>query len=278
MNQTGGVPGRTRSRLAFTIPELSISMFVLGLMMLAGFFLLQTAQTSFVKVGGNEDATLQLRRATRYMQRDIIASGTSKCAVYNVPGSLSGSSGGFDSIAIGVLSCSINAEGDSVTKPGGEVYWQRNVLYYLTVPIGDTCNGGLESLYNCDDRCPHKVLIRKVIDRPPATAPTDSPMNADEVVLSNAEVIPYLTRPSGTSVGAMLSEPNVTGVQVVANKLLSMRSFINPDASIPGEIRVVLQAFNAQAASKTTAIGTASLSGSDFTLTQTISLFPRNNN
>jgi prepilin-type N-terminal cleavage/methylation domain-containing protein len=264
--------------LGFTLPELSLSMSLLALMTLAGFFMLQIAQKSFWKVTGNEDAALQLRKATRQIQRDLQVSNFSQTNVFKVPGSLPGSSAGFDSIALACLSCSTDGVGDVVTKAGGEPYWQRNVLYYLIVPQGDTCQGGIDPTTQCDDRCPHKVLVKKIIDLAPTTSPTGIPSADIETMMTGLQAPMFLSRPNRTDVSAMASEAGVSQVSVVANQLLTMIVERQPDPNIPLEVRIQLQAYNQAAGQKLVAVGTAPLSKNENTISQQLSLFPRNNN
>lgn len=264
--------------LGFTLPELSLSMSLLAIMTLAGFFMLQMAQKSFWKVTGNEDAALQLRKATSQIQRDLQVSNFSQTAVFKVPGSLPGSSAGSDSVALACLSCSTDGTGNVVTKPGGEPYWQRNILYYLIVPQGDPCQGGLDPTTQCDDRCPHKVLVKKIVDIAPTTLPTGNPSADIESIMSSVQAPAFLTRPNRTDVSAMTSETGLTQVTVVANQLLTMFVERQPDPNIPLEVRITLQAYNQATGQKQVAVGTVALSKSEHTISQQLSLFPRNNN
>lgn len=259
------------NRRAFTLPELLIAMAVASALMLAGYGLMQMSYQVYHKVSGNEDVTMQLKRGSRLLQQHLIVSNFDKSKVQDCPASLPG--GAPDGTALCVLSALDNGVGDMATKPGGEPYWQRNVLFYITVPTGDPCAGGAGPL-GYDDRCPHKVLIRKIIDSGPATAPTGNPGADIEDLLS--DLSPYLTRPNKLDTSAMLGEPGVTRVDILATHLLGMYAEREPNPDAPGEIMVTLSAFNVEA-SKGVAVGTASLSGHENLVAQILSVFPRNN-
>lgn len=171
-----------------------------------------------------------------------------------------------------------SASGDAATGPvcttdGGEPFWQRNVLYYTVRPSNDTCPGGTDG-YGYEDMCPHKVLIRKVIDTNPATSPTGNPNDVKEVALGSMTA--YLTRPNETDVSAILGEPQVTAVEVVAVNLLTMRVGLAPDANAPGEVLVTYKAFNEPSSRQTTQVGSVALGEHPNTLTYVLSAFPRN--
>ncbi|MEW6279282.1 MAG: hypothetical protein AB1758_11705 [Candidatus Eremiobacterota bacterium] len=153
----------------------------------------------------------------------------------------------------------------------GSPFWQRNILYYLVVPVGDTCAGGVGP-NGYDDRCPHKLLIRKEIDLAPATVPTD-PTTIETLAPTLA---PFLTRPTGFSV-AGLNEAGVNEVKIAAAHLLSFSSVsAPPPENLATEIAVDLRAVAVDEARREVALGSVPLSTSPFTLQSPFSAFLKN--
>lgn len=257
-------------RRAFSLPELAVSAGLFSLFLLVGYGALTMAERTFHQISGNEDSTMQLKRACRMIQQDLAVSNVLNVTVVNVPASLPG--GAFDSSAICMLSCADQGTGDMVTKPTGEPFWQRNILYYCICPLGDPCQGGADAK-GFDDRCPHKALIRKIIDNPPATAKTDTPQN-DEM---NANPSGFLTRPAGpTNIANLLGETNVTQVELVGRRMISLQTQVTPNPNYPNEVTVHISTLNEKRGSKL-AIGTVALTGKPGYLVNDFSAFPRNN-
>ncbi len=255
----------------FSLPELMLALSLLAVFMLVGYQALRMADGVFRQVSGNEDAAMQLKRAVRYMQKDIVSSNVMRMTLTNVTAGLPG--GAADGSALCLLTGADRGVGDMVSKEGGEPFWQRNILYYLSTPQGDPCQGGADA-NGFDDRCPHKCLVRKIIDDPPATAATDNPQN-DEALITN--LTPYLTRSLGrTNISNMLGEANVEQVELVARGLVGMRVQINADPNIPNEVRLTVTALN-QPRGQKLALGTVALSGQGGLLVNELSIFPRNN-
>lgn len=270
-----------RARRALTLVEILLSLAMLSLFLLIGYEMLHMANKTFQQVVGNEDATMQLKRAVRMLQRDIVTTNINdtpamQATVANVPASLP--AGAPDGSALCMLSGATNGTGDMVLKGDGEPLWQRNILYYVVVPQGDPCGGGADA-QGFDDRCPHKLLIRKIIDVPPTTT-TAGP---DETTVASAMGIGvFLTRPAGrVDITNMSGEANVRQVELVARGLVSMQIKLPPpypgaNSSLPNEVEITLTAFNEPRTSKL-AIGTVALTGKPGFLVNKFSLFPRNN-
>lgn len=248
-------------------------MVVSFLLIAAGYAILYMSGDVFKSVSGNDDASLQLRKAIRHLNRDLVASYYPEVLIEQVPGAR-----GVVGDAVCMLSCSAgdDARGPVSLTESGAPFWQRNVLFYIALPQGDTCTGGPDA-DGYEDMCPHKVLIRKVIDSDPATLPLPdgNPTSDEEVLLTSLSL--YLTRPTARlGTGAMLSEPGVTYAEVVAADLLTMRVEREPEPDAPTEILVTLRAFNELAGQKNTNIGSALLTNHPKTRTQLLSTFPRN--
>ena len=254
-----------------TLIELTLVMGLLTLFLLVGYAMLKMADKVFHQVSGNEDASMQLKRAARMLQKDTIATNFVDMGATNVPAHLPG--GALDGSAICMLSACQNGIGDMVTNDGGDTYWQRNILYYVIVPQGDPCQGGADAK-GFDDRCPHKLLIRKIIDMPPTTTNDLNPAT-EEVVLTPAGMVPFLTRPVGrVDISNLLGETNVTQVDLVARGMVTMQVRLAPN--YPNEVEITLTALNQDRGQKLS-IGVVPLTGRAELLTNQMSIFPRNN-
>ena len=257
-------------RKGMSLIELMLAMALLTLFMAVGYSMLKMADKVYRHIAGNEDAAMQLKRAARYMQKDLVATNIGNVTVDNVPAGLPG--GAFDGSAICLLSNAENGTGDAVIKGVGEPFWQRNILYYCIAPQGDPCQGGADA-GGFDDRCPHKLLIRKIIDVAPATTALDVPPT-DEV---NATISGFLTRPIGPKdISNLLGQANVTQIDLVARGIVSMQVQVQPNPNLPNEITVHLSALNVPKGQKL-AVGTQALTGNGALLVNDFSVFPRNN-
>lgn len=258
----------------FTLPEILVAMVVAGLVLSFGWTIFDMAGRAYRQVSGHEDGELQMKKLSRHLQRDLTGSTIDSVVVAQVP-----DPAGIAGDAVSCLSVQAGPEarGVACTDSGGEPYWQRNVIYYIARPLGDTCTGGADA-DGYEDMCPHKVAVRKVVDTgdPTLPLPDGDPANDNEEPL--AGLTDYLTRPAANfSVAGMYSEPgNVTSVEVVAVNLLTMRVRKNPDPNAAGEVEVELRTFSEQGSQHTVNIGTQLLSGQDKRQTHLLSCFPRN--
>lgn len=260
-------------RRGFTLPEVLITMTVGTILLAGGYFMITMASDTYRHISGHEDGALQMKKASRQMQVDLLGSFSAATGVHAAPGP-----GGTNGDAVVLLSSrkEDRADGATCVTATGAPYWQRNIIYYPAIPTGDTCAGGVNG-DGYEDMCPHKVVIRKVVDSGPPTRPAEDggiPAADKEELLT--DVSTYLTRPSGLGTTAMLSEPGVTSAEIVATNLLTIRAEKDPDPNAPGEVKVTFQAFNEDVGSRTTAIGTTNLGNHAKTQTHVLSVFPRN--
>ena len=260
-------------RRGFTLVEIMIAGSVLMILLTGGYLVVSMSGTVYKRISGHEDGALQLKRASRYIYKDLLQAFFDHVKVELVPGA--------QSQCVGMLSAQEgnDARGGFIYDQDGAPLWQRNVIYYLAAPTGDTCTM-TPNADGIDDVCPHKMLLRKCVDSPPVNDTTDDPMgpprtfDLPEQTLVSMQT--YLTRPNGYSTGAMLgSEPDLTNAEVISTNLLSMKVELNPDPLYPKEVRIELKAFNALAAANIN-IGTTSLGNHAKTITHMISVFPRN--
>lgn len=269
---------RFRARASgFTLAELLIAMTVAFVLVGGGYFMLNMATDVYRKVSGHEDGALQMKKAARQMQVDLLAGNISADAMQVTP---KAGPVGNTGDAVWMLSTASGVEADGATcaNESGEPYWQRNVIYYPARPTGDTC-AGLVGAGGYEVACPHKTILRKVVD----TGNPSIPLSDTNTVVEQEELLAvgalssYLTRPAGLLTAPMLSEPNLGMVEIVSVNLLTMRIETDPDPNAPGEIKVTYQAFNELSGSRTTNVGSTDLTNHAKTLTHMISVFPRNN-
>ena len=263
---------RFRNR-GVTLLELVVAF---SLFSVVGFLLV----LSFTKSGelwrrtsGSSDSQLNLRKVHSRLSRDVRR--TSFASVGTTPGL--NSLGPEDGRAVWFLSAEDRSSGLFMRTATGTPFWQNNVLYYLAVPnnhealFGITCSGGADA-DGFEVQCPHKVLIRKVIDGGTPTDPNDE-LSAEEP-LTAADIIPYLTRPDGFDTSAMLSEPGVLDAAVVSSSLLSMSVELAPEPQWEREIRVELASVSLPTAQRTIEIGTVPLRDTVHESSMTLQLFP----
>lgn len=260
-------------RRGLTIPELLIAMGLFIIMLTSVHLVLNQGVRVWNRISGAEAASLQLKRAQRYLERDLLETSYTQTRVARVPGHLAG---GQDGGALWFLSA-LGPDGKMAHKPGdGTAYYQRNVIYYLVVPGGHSDCAGLVGPKGMDDACPHKVLIRKVVDLPPATDPNQPPETHEEGLIPVSDIDLYLTQPNGRDLSAMQSEPGVTRVEVVANNLLWFDPVRMPDPDIANEIELDLRAVSLDDARREIKLGSVSLAEGRFTQQQLMSVIPKN--
>lgn len=278
--------GKDRRR-GFTLPEMFVAMGLFGVIMVVLATSLTGAARSWRRASGVATIQTQLGKAQSSLVEELEKADFDQIEVANGPSSL----GQPDSTAVWFLSNVDPTTGQPVTynstnvlpsppaapsAVAGRPFWQRNILYYAVVPnnhvntFGMTCSGGAGPL-GLNDTCPHKVLIRKVIDYAPS---------GFQELIPPGSIGTYLTRPNGFDVSGMTGEAGLVdadAVQIKAHSLLFMGVEKAPNAALyPEEVVVDLRALNLPAASKEVAVGTDQLATSRFTVQQLMSVFPRN--
>lgn len=251
--------------------EMLLALTMFSVMMTAAYLFLDQGVKLWKNVSASESSGLELKKAQTRLERDLLETAFSTARVADVPAGLPG--GAPDGRAVWFLSA-LDPQGKVVQKDGLP-FWQRNVLYYLVVPAGHTgCTGGAGPA-GPDDRCVHKVLIRKVIDSGPTTTPTsDFELTAETSLL---DVTPYLTRPnSATLEGMRSSEAGLESATVVAQDILCWDVRLSPDPRCPGEIEVDLKDVAVDEARHHVKLGVDSLAESRFAVSYLFSVMPRN--
>ncbi len=261
----------------FTIQEVLVSMAIFSAMMIVLLVCLSQASTIWRRSSGMAVAQHQLARASEALSLDLRRASWDELAAGPGPASLSAAP---DGSAIWFLSAVDPATGQSLRKADGSPFWQCNILYYAVVPalhdqtFGMTCAGGAGP-NGLDDRCPHKVLVRKVIDSGPPTIPADE--TTEETLLGAGPVTAYLTRPQGYDLSSLATEPGVRSVELRGNSLLLASFRRAPDPAVSShEVELDLRALIIPAARRELAVGQVSLADNPFTIRKLLSVFPQN--
>lgn len=225
-------PGTFRKISGTNLIELLAALGVFSLLCAFATMLLSQSVRVWSGANSKEDAGMQLLKGRRALLRDLSQARArpdpdtgEQCLNYiKAPQVLGGGQ------ALWFLSAErADGQGFALDRDGYP-YWQRNILYYLAIPSDhDALYGGpCQPSSNPDgnDCCPHKVLIRVVIDADkkteplpdlPADVPDDS---SPEELLSPDKIEGYLLAPKGLDVSKLMALPKVQSVQVLAPTLL----------------------------------------------------------
>lgn len=214
----------------FTLPEMFVVLSIFSVILVMVTFLLKQSVSIWGSTESRGDASFNLFKARHRLIEDLRRADASQpdedtlfLDLTQVPASM----GGND--AIWFLSAE-DIDGNFAHDPDGGPFWQRNILYFLAIPD----NHHLVSTTNCtpgggpngDDHCPHKVLVRAVIDNPPVTdpppaLPTPFPDDLEpETLLTQAEVADYIIAPDGFDLSVLRTKPGVEEADIVAVDLL----------------------------------------------------------
>ncbi|MFA5504636.1 MAG: hypothetical protein WC314_11725 [Vulcanimicrobiota bacterium] len=249
-----------------TVAELAVGFTVFGILMslLAVAFI--SSRTIWERASSSSTTQLGLRKGFVSIAQDLQGTDFSSVRVATGPISLTG----WDGDVLWFRSAVDPTTGEIVRTADGHPLWQRNIIYYSVVPnqhldlYGFLCRGSAD-LSGYESQCPHKILVRKVVDNPPATGPGDPP----EEVLS--DVTPYLTRPAGLAPSGT-AQAGLEDVSFESRGLLSFRAELAPNPQWPGEVRLQLSAAREEEARRSVAIGQASLE--QYTDRFSFSIFP----
>ncbi|MBI3926837.1 MAG: type II secretion system protein [Armatimonadetes bacterium] len=255
---------RQRHRQGITLLELIIGLAIITTLMV----LLTKAMTegSDVWIRGSSSSLAQgeLRKAYQNISYDLKRTTFDNVRRAQVPASLAGSDGD----ALWFLSAIDPVTEQSMRNVDGTPLWQRNILYYLVVPDDHTRLYGYECAGSADANgyetsCPHKILIRKVID--------NADVDGQEALIDAGTILGYLTRPTGFDVSGM-AEPGLERVDVRAHSLLTMQTSLAPEPEWPNEVQVDLRAARIRSAERSVRVGSDSLQ--EFSFQFEFSVFP----
>ncbi|MBT9582096.1 hypothetical protein IV102_02035 [bacterium] len=253
-----------RKRLGFTLLELTVSASLGVFIAIISAVSLRSAATVFSNTSGRDTAMRTLMKARRTLEADLVkvSLAPNRLAIQPAPGSLGG---GADGDAINFTSA-VNAttgEMELLNDGSGGQWHFENLFFYVTVPtnhdtlFSTTCTGGNEGGY--DFNCPHKVLLRGVVNQNPAVTPHDS--STEDTLLSPLN--PFLTRPTGF--------PRSMALNTVAINLLTFQ--VRRQNS---ELLVDIRAVSLQDAASKVGIGNRSFRTGGYTIEQRFSVFPKN--
>jgi hypothetical protein len=231
-------PSNRRVR-ALSLAEIIVVMGLFALLSLILSLALRQSSDLWVSSSSHQEATQVLRKVSLSLERDVPMISQDELDMMPVPSSLGG---GVDGDAVWFLSHINPVDGQPYLKADGTPFWQCNVLYYSVIPknvdqlASRPVHVGATDGY--EDRCPYKVLIRKVIDFGPATNPSDEV--TEEVLMTPDDIAPYLTRPDKLSTTSMRGEPKLLDMELVGYPLLLFRaSPTSAPRGIQFDIRVV---------------------------------------
>ncbi len=140
--------------------------------------------------------------------------------------------------------------------------WQRNVIYYcIRSSDHDTAEGqvcGTDPNPLGDAYCPHKFLIRKVVNVPVTP----------ETLLSSAQVDAYTTPPNGFDTSVFAGEPNLESTKIISNHVL----WFSSSQPSPDLITVDMKSVRLAEAKRLLSVGSIDLSTNRFTLNHVVTL------
>ncbi|MFA7482650.1 MAG: hypothetical protein WC314_19235 [Vulcanimicrobiota bacterium] len=274
-----------RSDKGFTVIEMFVALGIFAGIMVITTMLLRQSVWVWTSTDSREDAGMVLSKARNALMRELAQadldpgdSGEPHFGLSQTPAAL----GGGD--AVWFLSAR-GSSGEFSRDSDGYPYWQRNILFYLAKPQDHDALFGMScapaSNPTGDEICPHKMLLRVVIDFPPATTPLPSPPahpgpgDFPEDLISSVDITNYLIAPQGQDVGAIQSQSGVEEVSIVATGLLWFKVQPAPGAPDAG-LQIDLRSVAVKEASKVSSVGSVSLFNSPQTLRNIFSIFPNN--
>lgn len=258
-------------RRGVTLAELIVGFAVFMLLMTLLTVALNKGRAIWNRATSSTSSQLQLRKSFVPLSKELEETEFETIRVADGPSSLVGKDGD----AVWFLSAQDPVTGEFRRTDDGHPLWQRNVLFYSVVPdqhdklIGYNCTGGQDK-DGYEVRCPHKLLIKKVINYPPGSS---GPIvgSPDQELLPSVK--DYLTRPKGLDPNISV-EKGVESTTIVARDILTFQVKLEPDSSRPGEVFLKLSSARIEEARRNVQIGNSSLDS--FTETFSFSVFPPN--
>ncbi len=220
------------------------------------------------------DSSLRLRGAYLDLSGELRETSFLQCRTMEVPGSGRGLLGD----AVWFCSSVEPSSGTTIRGGDGRPHWQRNILYYPAIPgnhdqlYGVTCPT-LDDAEGYDVGCPHKILVRKVIDAPPTTS--SDPSRPPEELISPADIVEYIRNPS-----QLIMNPTGPGGQedarLASQQLVSFRVSMHPSSAQPSasHLKITIVSLSAEATkgqARVEALDHTSLPGSE---TMEFSVYP----
>lgn len=239
-----------------TLVEAAVAAGLFSMLALVLFMVMGSGVNTYYGISGSRDVGTALRKAEVSLLADL----------ENAP------RGGLDHKWIGAghgdalwfRSAADKVTGEFRRQATGAPDWQTNIVYYLIRPnnhaaVAGGYNCGVDPAPNGDGFCPHKMLIRKVVDQ--------------ATLLTPAQVDSFLTAPSAYDVSAMTDagNPLLLETRIIAANLLWFRVF----ETVP-EIDIELGASKTHEAERRFSVGSSSLLGDGVTTIHELGTILRN--
>lgn len=244
-----------RNMRGVTLLEMLVALSLFAVVGLVLAFSFSRTGLIWRRVSGTHDTQNRLKKARHRIASDLKKTSFKSVLIGHGNATLGPEDGSYFTL----LSAVDPSTGAFVRTSTGTPLWQRNILYYLTVPknhnslFGVACTGTPDS-NGYEIACPHKVLIRKVIDTGPPTDPTD-PTTIEEPIAATEAAL-YLTRPDQFDTSSMLIETGLDEATIVTTNLLSLTAELAPNKpKWPGEVRVRLATVDIATAEREVIIG-----------------------
>ena len=244
------------SRRAFSLPELMLVLTLFSLASTLVFHLLSDGFRKFRALHSKNDTQQRLSKALSWLQRDLEKADPDQIGCKRVAAPGNGD-------VLWFLSADDPAQGNPdlrfIRDPAsGMPRWQRHIVYYLIRPANyGKVSGGYPAGIDPDTRgdyfAPHKLLIRKVVDRP----------GTPEKLMSSPQVDTFVTAPADQNVQGLASEAQVESCKLVGDGLLSFEA-----NRYDRTLEVDLRAVHLERANAALAMGSVSLKVGPYTENQ----------
>ena len=159
-----------KRKLGFTLMETMISMALFGVLMIILFAAVNGFQRNWLKEYAKQDVNASFVRVYRAIDDDLSKSSSTFFHYYNENDSYNASNKGSPSL-MAKRWCMFPIT-DAGVDNDGFPSWKYIVVYYLRIPAKDKCQtakGATTETY-----CPHKQLVRVLIEIPPKGIMTES--------------------------------------------------------------------------------------------------------
>jgi type II secretory pathway component PulJ len=251
---------------AFSLLELLLVSALFSLFLLVSYSLLSSGIGVWQKTASSQDVSFQLAKVKAALREDLAQASAESCAVSQTPSVPADLNSGD---IVWFLSAINPATGQLAKKDDGTPFWQRNIVYYLSVPRDHDQLFG----FRCaKQNCPHKFLVRRVFDTTPATTP-DSPESREERLMSRDEVRQRTGPPQGYDLN--IAGPAAEREELVASALLAFEVKLGPE-DLADEVEVRVSGFQTEDAGKKVKVGSEDLLQSPYARHDIVSIFPGN--
>ena len=258
-----------KSSKGFSIPELLLVCGLFSAFSVVAYYLLALGLGLWSRVESSQDVSEQLLKA-----RDMLLTDLSETSINELI--VSRFSNSSDTFQAGDVLCLLSPQ-DPIRKEvgrrgDGTAYWQRNLLYYSAVPSdhGELFPVGCAGRYAT---CPHKFLIRRILDTGPVTRYRSALADVERLLpvtsLEGELLVPE-------DFHSDLRSPESGRTALVASGILDFSVRLAPPDGLPGEVEVTLKGFDVREAGKKVNFRETDLETSPYTHTVKFSVFPRN--